>query len=137
MQQFQVPQFINIEDRIIGPLTLKQFLYLVGGGAVVVLTWTFLSPFFFVLVAAPAAALSSAFAFLKINDRPLPTVILNALNFYLKPRLYLWKRASAAKPITRAAGPEETAAHVKTPTLTESKLSDLSWSLDIKERLGR
>ena len=27
-----VPQFIDVEDRVIGPLTIKQFLYLLAGG---------------------------------------------------------------------------------------------------------
>ncbi|MBI2639704.1 MAG: PrgI family protein [Candidatus Sungbacteria bacterium] len=138
MRQFQVPQFINIEDKIIGPLTLKQFLYLVGGGAAVLLAWFGLNTFFFVLVSAPTTALSLALAFLKINDQTFPTVFMNSLNFYLKPRLYLWKRAAPAR--TAGMLPKEDAekqTKIKLPTLTESRLNDLSWSLDIKEKLNR
>ncbi len=136
MQQFQVPQFINIEDRIIGPLTLKQFLYLAGGGAIVLLAWFILNPFFFVIVSVPAAIFSGSLAFVKINGRPFPETMLNGINFYLRPRLYIWKRSPAKKVDAPKTG-EPTSSQLKTPTLSGSKLSDLSWSLDIKEKLNR
>ncbi|MFY9462186.1 MAG: PrgI family protein [Candidatus Sungiibacteriota bacterium] len=136
MQQFQVPQYINIEDRIIGPLTLKQFLYLAGGAAIVLIAWFFLNAFLFVLVAVPVAILSGAMAFLKVGGLPFPTVLMNGINFYLKPRLYIWKRVPTKK-VTAVKPGEAGGVPLKTPSLTESKLSDLSWSLDIKEKLGR
>lgn len=134
MQQYQVPQYINIEDKIIGPLTLKQFLYLLGGGAVAVIAWLLFNTFLFVIAATPVVALSIALAFLKINARPFATVLTNGIAFYLKPRLYIWKRSP-----TKAAHPASAAppSQLRTPSLTESKLSDLSWSLDIKEKVNR
>ena len=136
MQQFQVPQYINIEDRIIGPLTLKQFLYLAGGAAIVLIAWFFLNAFLFVLAVVPVAILSGAMAFLKINGLPFSTVLINGISFYMKPRLYIWKRAPIKK-ITAPKPGEAGEVPLKTPSLTESKLSDLSWSLDIKEKLSR
>ena len=41
--QFNVPQFIDIEDKIIGPLTLKQFLFLVAGAGLLFVLWLFLN----------------------------------------------------------------------------------------------
>ncbi|MDO8560891.1 MAG: PrgI family protein [bacterium] len=136
MQQFQVPQYINIEDRIIGPLTMKQFLYLLGGAAAILLAWFFLNPFFFSVIAVPVALFSGSMAFLTIGGRPFPTVLFNGINFYLKPRLYIWKRAPNKKMATPKPL-EINEKQLKTPSLTESKLSDLSWSLDIKEKIGR
>ena len=136
MKQFQVPQFINIEDRIIGPLTLKQFLYLAGGAAMILLAWFLLHPFLFVIVSVPSAILSGSFAFVKINGRPFPEMLINGINFYSKPRLYIWKRSPAKKVELPKTG-EPSSSQLKTPTLSESKLSDLSWSLDIKEKLTR
>ena len=37
--RFQVPQFIDIEDKIFGPLTFKQFVYLAGGGGLAFLIY--------------------------------------------------------------------------------------------------
>lgn len=136
MQQFQVPQFITVEDRIIGPLTLKQFLYLLGAASVGLVGWFWLNIFIFIFLALPIAGLFAAMAFAKINGQPLPAVIANALNYYLQPRLYLWKSAPPPKPGQAPAPPA--VSHVEPPprtALTESKLADLAWSLDIKERL--
>jgi hypothetical protein len=57
MKQFHVPQFIEVEDKIFGPLTLKQFLYVIGGAGIVFIMYAFLRnflPFFLILLfAAP------------------------------------------------------------------------------------
>lgn len=135
MQQFQVPQYINIEDRIIGPLTMKQFLFLAGGGAVVLIVWFSLNSFLFVIIAVPAALFSMTMAFLKINGLPFPMILMSGINFYLRPRLYIWKRTPAKKMPFKPGEPGSEL--LKTPELTESKLADLSWSLDIKEKLNR
>lgn len=84
----------------------------------------------------PAAILSGSMAFLKIGGLPFPAVLINGINFYMKPRLYIWKRAPTKKVAAPKLG-EAGGAQLKTPSLTESKLSDLSWSLDIKEKLSR
>lgn len=136
MQQFQVPQFITVEDRIIGPLTLKQFLYLLGASSVGLVGWFWLNIFLFTFFALPIAGLFAAMAFVKVNGQPLPMVITNAVNYFLQPRLYLWRSAPPPKPGTAAAPPA--VSRVEPPprtALTESKLADLAWSLDIKERL--
>ncbi len=137
MQQFQVPQFITVEDRIIGPLTLKQFLYLLGASSVGLVGWFWLNIFLFIFFALPIAGLFGAMAFAKINGQPLPTVITNAVNYFLQPRLYLWKSAPPPKPGQAASPPPPAAAPPPRTTLTESKLADLAWSLDIKERISR
>ena len=148
MQQFQVPQFITVEDRIIGPLTLKQFMYLLGGAAVLLLGWFFLHAILFVLVALPLGALFTSMAFVTINGRPFPTVFANGINYYLKPHLYLWQkqkqgtRNQALGTSVRGAGnvglgTRTNAPLAGIPKLSESKLSDLAWSLDIKERIDR
>ncbi|OHA08462.1 MAG: hypothetical protein A3H69_00690 [Candidatus Sungbacteria bacterium RIFCSPLOWO2_02_FULL_47_9] len=135
MQQFQVPQFINIEDQIVGPLTLKQFLYLLGGGAFVIVTYSFLPFFLFLLVGLPVATLCSLLAFFKYNEQPFSKIIFSAINYYLKPRLYIWKNIPPPAHKQGEVVKKMDAASV--PTLTESKLSDLAWSLDIKEKTKR
>lgn len=137
MQQFQVPQFITIEDRIIGPLTLRQFLYLLGAVGVAVIGWTFLYVVLFVIFALPLIGLFVAMAFFKVNERPLPTIIFAALNYYLRPRLYLWHRPEPHPSTVPSGAPTPPASPLAAlPKLSESKLADLAWSLDIKERLS-
>src|SRR3989344_4332550 len=133
MQQYQVPQFIMIEDKIIGPLTLKQFFYLLGGGGALIIAYAFLNFIFFVIVGIPIGALTAAMAFLKIQERPFPQLIVSVINFYTKPRLYVWKNLPPAKKKRESAQVPVTAI----PRMSESKLSELAWSLDIHEKVKR
>ena len=132
MRQYQVPQFIDIEDKIVGPLTIRQFIYLAVGGAISVIAFYILNLFFFVLVAAPVIVLSLAMAFLKINGVPFPKVTTDGLNYLAKPRLYIWKQLPPERK--SSAGESRTNTTAKIPKLTESKLQDIAWSLDIKEK---
>ncbi len=96
--QFQVPQFIETEDKIVGPLTLTQFLYIAAGGGLCFILFFFLQTpiwLFFVLLIMPA---SVSLAFVKINGQSLPTVLLAAFGYYWKPRFYVWQREEAALP---------------------------------------
>jgi len=90
--QFQVPQFIETEDKIIGPLTLKQFLYIAAAGGLSFMLFFFLKTLLWLIITMFLGTAGAALAFIKINGRPLPKVLIAALGFYWKPRLYLWKR---------------------------------------------
>ncbi len=136
MQQFQVPQFINIEDRIIGPLTLKQFLYLLGAAAVALVGWSFLHFILFIIVVIPFSGLFVAMAFVKINEQPLPAVFFAAINYYLRPRLYLWRKVQEKERAAVVQIRKEERPLAGIPKLSASKLNDLAWSLDIKERIA-
>ena len=89
---FNVPQFIELEDKIIGPLTLKQFLFLAGGGGLLVFLWFFVSFGIFIIIAIPVGLFCAACAFYKINGRPFVSLIGSILNYFSKPKLYLWRK---------------------------------------------
>lgn len=139
MQQYQVPQFINIEDRIIGPLTLKQFLYFLGAAGIGILGWRLLYLPLFIIIGVPLIGFFTAMAIGKVDERPFPTIFANALNYFLKPRLYLWKQGQEEKKPAKKqmVMPPNEGPLVNLSKLSESKLSDLAWSLDIKEKVGR
>ncbi len=90
--RFEVPQFIEIEDKIFGPLTWRQFLYLGGGvgmGVVLFLTTSFL---IFIIIGLPLGLLAGALAFYPVNNRPF-SFFLEALVGYVRgKKLYLWQR---------------------------------------------
>lgn len=90
--QFQIPQFIEIEDKIAGPFSLKQLLYVVGGGMIAFLAFNALPVLAGSIVAIIAVGGSLALALVKVNGQPLPRIALAAVGFFWKPRLYLWKR---------------------------------------------
>lgn len=131
--QHQVPQFIDVEDKIFGPLTAKQFFYILGGGAIIFIMYVFLQFWLVVILGAPVAAFFLSLAFLKINGIPFIKVVSNALRYSSSTRLYLWKKSlKQPKKVVEAPAPP-----VATPKLTASKLEDLSWSLDIQQKIKR
>jgi hypothetical protein len=135
MQQYQVPQFIDVEDKIIGPLTLKQFLYLVGGGAIIIIARALFVPILFYAITLVVGAISVGLAFFKVNGVPLPTIISSAFFYFSKPHLYIWKQEEVhTKP---GGGTEAFDVPKIAPKTSEAKLEDLAWSLDIKEKTDR
>ncbi|MBI2052296.1 MAG: PrgI family protein [Candidatus Sungbacteria bacterium] len=90
--QFQVPQFIETEDKIVGPLTLKQFGFLAAGGTVGFMAFMVLKLTFAVMIAVPVGALALVLAFGKIKGLSAPKYILSMIGFALKPQMYLWRK---------------------------------------------
>jgi hypothetical protein len=133
MAQYQVPQFIEVEDKIFGPLTLKQFIYLAGGGGVCLMFFTLLPLWLTIILAVPVMAFCAALAFYQVNGRPFIVSLEHASSYFFGTKLYLWKQREAkAQDATALASTQSAAAPV--PTLSQSKLKDLSWSLNIKDR---
>jgi len=95
--QFNVPQFIEIEDKIIGPLTLKQFLYLGAGAGVLLFGWFFLKLSALILLAIPTLLFCAALAFVKINGRSFISFLGSLIRYVSKPRLYLWKKEKSKR----------------------------------------
>lgn len=90
--QFQIPQFIEIEDKIAGPFSLRQLLYVVGGGVVAFVSFTLLPFFAAAILSLISVGGTLALALIKVNGQPLTKVAFAAAGFFWKPRLYLWKR---------------------------------------------
>lgn len=125
--QFKVPQFIDIEDKVFGPLTFRQFAYLAGGAGLVYLSFKFLPIFIALIVAAAFGALALALAFFRYNEKPFIHLLESFSRFYLRSRLYLWRKQTPVEQVKKI--PEKSI--VGRGTLTESKLKTLSWSLDV------
>ncbi len=124
--QFKVPQFIDIEDKVFGPLTFKQFAYLAGGAGFAYLGFHFL-PTIIAIFAVPAViGFALALAFMKYNDKPFIHVVESFLRYYSRSRLYLWHK-QAPHP-TKNPSPMSADSRA---TMSESKLKTLSWSLDV------
>ncbi len=135
--QFQVPQFIEIEDKIFGPLTLKQFIYLAGGAGASVAMWFYIPyKIISILLIIPMVAFSVSLAFYKVNNKPFIDLVESAFYYVLGGKLYVWKKEQK-KPTKKLSDDVEKAKSlVSVPRISESKLKDLTWSLDIKESLN-
>ena len=136
--QFQVPQFIEVEDKIFGPLTFKQFIYMAGGAGAAYLLWRVLPLFLAAPLIAGVGGLAAALAFMQWNGRPFILAIENAFYFLMRSKLYLWNNEKKPrKPRAESQKlPSSSASGVYIPKLSDSRLHELSWSLDIKERIA-
>ena len=130
--RFQIPQFIDVEDKIFGPFTLKQFIYLAGGASVAVIATQFLGIFLGLLVASPVVILALALAFYKINNRPFIFVLESAFKYMTKDKLYIWKKEEKKESEEKTESKKYSSLVV--PNLSESKLRDMNWELDVKKK---
>lgn len=132
MARYQVPQNIDMEDKIIGPLTMIQFVYLMIGGMIVYLAWTFFDIELFLVTGLPVALLTLALAFVKIQDQPFPKFLAATLLFLVRPKSRVWSKDPAAAHLTivekKASKPEETSPLQAKPNRTE--LGELASVLD-------
>jgi len=91
--RFQLPQFIETETKLVGPLTLKQFLWVAGGAAILFLLFTTTQgSFLFFIIGIPIAAIFLAFAFLKIEGMPLINYVAYLLAYALNSKKYIFKK---------------------------------------------
>ena len=90
---FQVPQFIDEKPKIIGFLTLPQFLYVAGAGLLSFFAFNVFNFFLWILITAVLGGLAVGLAFVKINGQPLPKVLFAALGYVWQPRQFTWQRA--------------------------------------------
>lgn len=128
--RFQVPQFIEIEDKIVGNLTLKQFVYLAGGAGMTFVAYKFIPSIFGIIIALAIVVLSLALAFYKINNKPFEDTLEAAIKFYTGTKLYVWKKTEDQIVETEQKTTDDS---LYIPKLSDSKLKELSWSLDIKQ----
>ncbi len=95
---YNVPQFIDIEDKIVGPLTAKQLLWMFGMGGVLLIMWFMIdNKGTFFLFGIPVALLFVALAFYRPYGQPLSKFIASAFLFIVRPKIYLWKREAETK----------------------------------------
>ncbi len=126
---FQVPQFIEIEDQVFGPLTWKQFLYIVGGAGICFLIYIILGWVLGIIPMVAVAGFSLALAFYKINNRPFIIAVESAIKYFFTRKLYIWKKEEIKKTIPTASNSIQPIN--KIPKMSASKLKDLTWSLDV------
>ncbi len=133
--EYQVPQFIEVEDKIFGPLTLKQFIYLAGGAGLSAGLVLYLPLAIGIMLALPIAGLAVGLAFYKVNGKPLIDLIEAGISYYLSHRLYLWKKqpkaAEEAPKLETNLSMGDVAVRPKLD-LTSSRLKELAFSLDSK-----
>lgn len=129
--RFQVPQFTDVEDKLFGPLTFKQFIYLAGTAGACV-TFYYVIPFKLLafLMMLPVIAFGVALAFYKVNNKPFIRIVEAFFKYTTTNKLYIWKHE--ARPTT-TNNTEKKLSGSLLPKLSNSKLKDITWNLDVSE----
>lgn len=129
--RFQVPQFIEIEDKIFGPFTFKQFIYLLGGAGGAYVLYKVLPIIIAIPIIIVIVALALALTFYKVNGRDFSEVLQSSFTYFFRSKLFIWKQRAVKKESTLPTRKilETQAGNI--PRLTEGKLKDISWSLDV------
>lgn len=129
--RFEVPQFIDVEDKIFGPFTFKQFLYLAGGAGIVYVLWKLLPALIAIPIILPVAGLALALTFYRVNGRPFAQIIESWMKYIAQDKLYLWKKKERKKTEQRENRADAEPVQKQGPRLSGSKLKDIAWSLDV------
>jgi hypothetical protein len=132
--QFQVPQFIEVEDKIFGPFTFKQFIYMIGAAGLAFMAWKTMPIYIAAPFAAVAIGLGGALAFVKYNSRPFILAMETAFFYLISNKLFLWD-AEKKKKEKKKDSVTGKVQEVVIPKLADSKLHELAWSLDIREKI--
>ena len=128
--QFKVPQFLDVEDKLFGPFTFSQFVYLAGGAGLCFVLFKLLG---FLIGAVPIliiAGISLALTFYRPNKKPLVFMLEAGFKYVLESKLYIWERKKG-KPRKKEGEENKNAMSSHAPKLNKSKLQDLAWSLDV------
>ncbi len=127
--QFVVPQFIDAEDKIFGPITARQFIILMITGLLDFLLFKLLSFILFLIIGIPILMLGGVFAFAKINGQVFHYFVLNIIQTFQRPRLRVWYKVSTdaqLRMFMKEEPPPPPDVRPRKAPLSSSRLSELT-----------
>ncbi len=128
--QFVVPQFLDVEAKIIGFITARQFLIMLGVLLVEFLVYRiFLNLFVQLVLGVPILALGAIFAFFKVNGQPFHYIVLNMVQTVRKPNLRVWDKTLSDADLKVFLKKDEKPAPPPPPTkapIERGRLSELT-----------
>ncbi len=131
--QFKVPQFLEIEDKIFGPFTFKEFIYLIGGGGMCFVIYKLLGLFWGAIPILLIGGFAGMLTFYRPNNKPFLDMIEAGFNFTLQSKLYIWKKHKINHDTkSKIVSEDKNLAMAESGMrLSGNKLRDLAWSLDV------
>ena len=140
MQRFIVPQFIDVKPKILGPLTVHQFVLVLIGGIIVFLAFRFGDIPFFIFVSLITGGFVFLFAFFKVNGAPFHEFLLNIIIGLKRPSLRVWHREISQDELmalfsqTKGKHPSAMQLSQKKQRISPSRLAELSLIVDTHGR---
>lgn len=130
MKQFVVPQFIDVEDKIIGPITVRQFIILLVTLGLIFLSYKLFDFTLFAIIGLILFGFGGTLAFLRINGQPFHYFLLNLLQTYQRPWLKIWDKtpdASELRELIKEIKIEPSGEIIpQKPRISSSRLAEIS-----------
>ncbi len=135
MQRFVVPQFINVENKVIGPITVRQFLIFVGAAVILAILYALLLFTYFLIVGVVVVGIAAIFAFAKVNGTQFHFFFLNIIQTSKKPRTRVWNNRALPVELKSVRNIKtDESPPPKKQLYRRSRLADLSLVVDTKGR---
>ena len=90
--QFKVPQFLDIEDKIFGPFTFSEFVYLAGGGMICYVLYRLLGLFWGGIPILIVGIFAIALVWYRPNNKPFVNMLESGIKYVIQDKLYIWKK---------------------------------------------
>ncbi len=91
MAQYKVPQDVEADDKLLGPFSFRQFVYLLIAGGLIALAVAFFQIFaLLAIIPIPFALFFIALALPLKKDQPMETYLAAIVSYYLKPHNRVW-----------------------------------------------
>lgn len=136
LMRFTVPQFLEYEAKVIGPLTFGQFIFFGLAGAVCFLIFFMVPIQVFIMATALIMGGTALFAFVKVDGRTLPTVLGNFLKFSIGPKMYIWKKKESPVMFVKEEAKQQTKTLIEDESAlgiaSKSRLKKIKTNIDIK-----
>ena len=130
MKQFIVPQFIDVENKILGPLSVRQFLEILATGGVIFIAYELFSFWIFAIVSVFAIAIGGTFAFVKINSQPFHLFAIVIVQTLRRPNLKVWQPGQYEKPVKIKEKKKAEVMVAPKEEVAPSRLTELSLMVD-------
>jgi len=129
--QFIVPQFINIESKIIGPITPKQFIILIITIGLIFICYKLADFVLFIIEGVIILGLGVVIAFVRVNQQPIYYLFLNMGQGLKRPSLRIWRKEfiPVVEEKSEKAGKTEEKIISRQP-LSSSRLSQIALTVD-------
>jgi len=132
--QFKVPQFLDIEDKIFGPFTFREFVYLAGGAGLCFVLFKLLGFVWGFIPILAVGGFSLTLTFYRPNNKPFINMLEAGFNFVMQDKLYIWQRRKISHKQQKDNAKtlqDEKVSEERGVRLSGDKLRDLAWSLDV------
>lgn len=129
INRFVVPQFIEVEDKIFGPVTTRQFIIMLVAGLILFVAYKLADTALFTFLLATIGGFTLVLAFVKINGQPFHYFILNIIQTLRRPSLRIWNKNFTRAELNESRKiikVEVTEAAPVVPRLSYNRIRDLS-----------